>query len=862
MLSMPTRKLDDALVRGLVEAAPDALLLADAEGHIVYVNAQAEVLFGYPRAELYGQLVEVLIPDSQRAPHAEKRAAFTAASQVRPMGTGLALTCRRHDGIHFPVEVSLSPVKTADGVFIAAAVRDISARIQAQRALHDAENLFRLTFDNAPIGMAMVGLDGCFLRVNGSICQVLGYSREEMITLTFLAITHPDDRGLHLSGAGQIERGEIPKCQFAKRYIRKDGQIVDAMLSLWTVRSPEGTPLYNIAQIEDITERKRAEEALRRSEFHLRSFIEQASDGILSADLEGRYTDVNAAACRLFGYTREELIGKPILDTLAPEEAPRLASAKEFLLREGNTLVAEWIVKRSDGGLRPTEISAKILPDGRWQILMRDISERKRAEEALRRSEDHLARAQRVAHSGSWDWNLRTNQVSRSAVLYEIYGIKPDPKYNQTRPLTHGVHPDDRVRVEATINDAARTGRSFQLEFRHFHSDGSERVLLSHGEPVLQAGHPIRMVGTVMDITERKHLERAREESLRWLYTVLDQCPMAMALLHGAHGERVEFNKHLQSLLGGSNGGIPQYTDLVFLAEHGHPLIDDQQPSTRVLRGERINGLELSLKTPPGEVIPILLDAVPIMDHTGTVQGAVIVFQNITVFKQLDRLRSEWNSVIAHDLRQPVMTISLIAQLLARKNQESTELANMVEMISKSSWQLDRMIGDLLDLSRLEARQLTLECQPVDLPELVGTSVDRMALGAPDRRFEVRIVNEIPILEIDGERISQVTENLLSNALKYSDPETPITIDVESVGEKVTVAITNTGAGITPEALPHLFQRFHRTEDAKRGPIKGIGLGLDIVQQLVAAHGGQVEATSIPGATTTFCFSLPITATP
>ena len=239
MLSMPTRKLDDALVRGLIEAAPDALLLADAEGHIVYVNAQAEVLFGYPRAELYGQLVEVLISDAQRAPHAEKRAAFTAAPQVRPMGAGLGLTCRRRDGTQFPVEVSLSPVKTADGVFIAAAVRDISARIQAQRALHDAENLFRLTFDNAPIGMAMVGLDGCFLRVNGSICQLLGYSREEMITLTFLAITHPDDRGLPLSGAGQIERGAIPKCQFAKRYIRKDGQVVDAMLSLWTVRSPE-----------------------------------------------------------------------------------------------------------------------------------------------------------------------------------------------------------------------------------------------------------------------------------------------------------------------------------------------------------------------------------------------------------------------------------------------------------------------------------------------------------------------------------------------------------------------------------------------------------------------------------------------
>ena len=733
---MLTSRLDDELLRSLVEAAPDALVLTNAEGHIVFVNARTEALFGYPRAELYGQLVEVLIPAAQRAPHAEKRAAFTATPHTRPMGLGLDLTGRRRDGTQLPVEVSLSPVQTADGVLIVAAVRDISARIQARKALRDAEDLFRLTFENAPIGMAIVSPDGFFSRVNRSLCQVLGYSREELTTLTFLAITHPDDRELHLSMAGQLDRSEIQLYQIPKRYVRKDGQVVDAMLSVSTVRGPDGTPLHNVAQIEDITERKRAEEALRRSE-------------------------------------------------------------------------------------------------------------------------DHLARAQRVAHIGSWDWNLRTNQVSRSAELYEIHGIKPDPKYNQALSILHGVHQDDRERVEAAVNDAAHAGCSFQIEFRNFHADGSERVLLSQGEPVLQEGQPIRMVGTVMDITERKHLERGREESLRWLHTVLDQCPVSMVLLHGAHGERVEFNKHLQSLIGGTDDGIYKNTDLAFLDEHGHLLVDDQHPSTRALRGERIDGLALSLKTLRGEVIPILLDAVPLMDQAGAVQGAVIVFQNITVFKQLDRLRSEWNSVIAHDLRQPVMTITLIAQLLARKKQGPTELAKLAELIITSSCQLNRMIGDLLDLSRLEARQLTLDCRPVSLPELVGTSVERIALEAPDRRFAVRIVNEIPVLNLDAERITQVTENLLSNAVKYGDPETPITIDVESVGEKVTVAITNTGTGIAPEELPHLFQRFRRTEHARRGPIKGIGLGLYIVQQLVAAHGGQVEATSIPGGPTTFRYSLP-----
>lgn len=559
-----------------------------------------------------------------------------------------------------------------------------------------------------------------------------------MTKMTFLAITHPDDRDLHVSMAGQLVQGEIPRYQLLKRYVHKEGRTVDAMLSVSIVRDPLGNPLYNIAQIEDVTERKRGEEALRRSE-------------------------------------------------------------------------------------------------------------------------ESLARAQRVAHLGSWDWDLRTNEMSRSAELCAIFGIRPEPKYSPPDELSRFIHPDDRDKMAAVFNAAVNEGRGFQNEYRILREDGSERILFSQGEVMQEQGHPVRLVGTVLDITERKGLEQAREASLRWLSAVLDQCPAAMMLVHGAHGERIEVNQRARALLGSADDGTGHNSDLVLFQSEALPLVGESHPIARALRGERLERLELSLRNARGQFIPILLDAEPILDKEGAVLGAVIVLEDISILRQLDRLRAEWNSVVAHDLRQPLNTITLTAQLLARKKATAPELAQPTEKIISSALRMNRMINDLLDLSRLEVRKLALSRQPIDLPLLVRTSVERIALEDPDRRCEVRVLSEIPMVNVDADRIAQVMDNLLSNAFKYGTPETPVEIEVKSNGAEVAVAVTNAGSGIAADELPHLFQRFHRTDDVKRGPIKGIGLGLHIVQQLIEAHGGHIKAESTPGEKTTFRFTIPTT---
>jgi signal transduction histidine kinase len=157
------------------------------------------------------------------------------------------------------------------------------------------------------------------------------------------------------------------------------------------------------------------------------------------------------------------------------------------------------------------------------------------------------------------------------------------------------------------------------------------------------------------------------------------------------------------------------------------------------------------------------------------------------------------------------------------------------------------MINDLLELSRLDAKQLALAKEPVDVGALVRAGVARAALTGGARPFEVRCPEALPPVSADPDRVAQVLDNLLSNALKYGAAGTPITVNVEARQDEVAVSVTNSGSGIAPEELPRLFRRFHRTDEARRSGVKGIGLGLYITRELVEAHGGRIDAESEPG---------------
>ena len=377
--------------------------------------------------------------------------------------------------------------------------------------------------------------------------------------------------------------------------------------------------------------------------------------------------------------------------------------------------------------------------------------------------------------------------------------------------------------------------------------DVSERVASEAALRASEAG--------LRDLVERaRQMGGERESALTWLWTVIEQCPVGITLVMDKTGRKTKTNVRGRRLFGRefpADSGTAEYATFV-RTPAGRPLSLPEMPSQRAMRGEIVPPTELLLCRPDGRQIPSLINAVALVDARGEVQGAVVVFEDITPQKELERLRTEWSSIVAHDLRQPLNAIALHAQLIGMG---APALGAPLKRITEAVIRLNRMVQDLLDLSQLEARRMVLTEENVDLGSLVGRSVELLAPQAADRRFDVRVYGAAPRVRVDPDRMMQVLDNLLSNAIKYGARGTPIVVEIDATGTDIGVAVTNEGAGIDPVELTHLFNRFYRVEGGTR--VKGVGLGLYIARELIEAHGGRMAAESLPGGTTTFRFTLP-----
>jgi PAS domain S-box-containing protein len=360
---------------------------------------------------------------------------------------------------------------------------------------------------------------------------------------------------------------------------------------------------------------------------------------------------------------------------------------------------------------------------------------------------------------------------------------------------------------------------------------------------------------------ERTLLLAEREAERIWLRAVIDDSPVGIIRVNDSLGERVVANRRAEELFGSPlppEGGVAQYVGRV-LRPDGSARPRDDLAVWRALKGEIVTPEEELLRQPNGHEVRVLVSAAPIRLGDAVI-GAVVAYQDITRLRELERIRDEWNSIIAHDLRQPVAAITANTQLLQRRLGPNLDepTRRILERIVPAARALDRMVGDLLDSSRIEAQRLQIELEPIDLAALVGDVVDRVATTYPDHEFRVVVTEAIPTVVADPTRIAQVVSNLLSNAVKYGDPSAEIRVDVVSRDAEVEVAVSNRGAGIAPEELPRLFSRFYRTTRAPTERVEGLGLGLYISKGLVEAHGGRIWGESTPGDTTTFRFTLPV----
>jgi PAS domain S-box-containing protein len=391
----------EALFEMVVESAPNALVMVDHSGRIVLANAQAEKMFGFPRAELLGRLVDMLVPERYRATHPEKRNSYFAAPELRSMGAGGYLFGLRKDGTEVPIEIGLNPITTNEGSFVLAIVIDITER---RRAEETARNLAAIveSSDDAIIG---VDLTGTVRSWNRGACIIFGYSAEEMVGQAISKLIPPDRLHVEKDILARLQQGELGD-HFETVRVRKDGQRIDISVTISPICDAAGkvTGVSKVAR--DITERKLAEAALREQELRVLAILDHTFQfiGVLSPD--GRVQLGNRTALNFAGVEASDIIGKWFWETPwwshSPELQERLrnaiarAAGGEFVRFDSSHLDKDGRLHYVDFSLNPvTDSSGKVvmlIPEGR------DITERKQSE---KRNAAHHAATRILAEAAS-----------------------------------------------------------------------------------------------------------------------------------------------------------------------------------------------------------------------------------------------------------------------------------------------------------------------------------------------------------------------------------------------------------------------------------------------------------------------------
>lgn len=444
----------------LYQNAPCGFHSVDRNRLIVKINDTELKWLGYQRAEVVGKLsIGDLVAPESHAALAQDFAGLLAGKAIHDQ----KFVMRRKNGETFSVIASVSPLQDASGSLLmtCATLIDISERERMQEELRASEERFRGAFENAPIGMALIAPDGCWLKVNDALCRMLGYASQDLLPQNYQSLTYPEDRESEHRAKQQLLSGEIGFCHVNKRCIHKDGHTVWGRLSLTLVRNAQGLPLHFVALIEDITESEKTQMALRMSEERFRSTFQNASIGMDLVDLDGRWTKVNHSLCKMLGYTEQQLLSKGFLDITHPDD---VQDSKAQLRRLLSGELSYYHLKKryihSDGHCVWAFVSVTLVRDAQGRPLhcvgmVEDITERKQAETALQLAQEKLREL--IAHQE------RIKENERIRIAREIHdelgsvltGIRANLSVAMNQDERAGSIPNQHLLDACALLDAA-----------------------------------------------------------------------------------------------------------------------------------------------------------------------------------------------------------------------------------------------------------------------------------------------------------------------------------------------------------------------------------------------------------------------
>jgi len=635
-----------------------------------------------------------------------------------------------------------------------------------------------------------------------------------------------------------------------------------------------------------------------------REVFELASDGIFIADLDGRYTDVNSAGCRMLGYTRDELVGTSILDLIPGSEVPRLAEEKRTMLL-GRPCISEWRLRCKDGRFLPVEVSANILPDGRWLGFVRDLTESKAAEAARRLDEQRLRVALASAPISmfnqdrdlryTWAYNPPTPISPEDIIGHRQEDLAPEPLAQRLVDLKRSV-------LDTGI--AARTEIEHELPWgRRWFDLRIEPLRDEHGDVV-------GITGAAWDVTERKR----DEDGLRllgdlssllevpdgdWKQLLPKVAPLGLRLPcdfcivdatdEEGHLQRIGFAHVDPRMLDACAPLAPLHVGDIRpqpgaeAVRPSEPLLLEAVPPdylrgswqddahVALLRSLDVRSLIAVPLISRGHVLGRLVFGSSTRRHVrADLQIAIefarrvaLLLDRIQLQNALERAvraRDETLAIVVHDLRNPLNSVLLQSEILSTTLEENSREGLAVDRIRHAVRRMNRLIQDLVDVVRLDAREaLVIRLDDVVPDRILREVVDAMRPLASAALIELvsSLPAGLPMIRADHDRLVQLLENLLGNAIKFSPRGALVTASAVLGTDEVVFSVADSGPGISPEQHAHLFERFWQGDGRDR---RGIGLGLYVVKGIVDAHHGRIWVDSAPGRGSTFHFAIPISA--
>ncbi|MGA9380249.1 MAG: PAS domain S-box protein, partial [Phormidium sp.] len=557
------------------------------------------------------------------------------------------------------------------------------------------------------------------------------------------------------------------------------------------VFNEQGELLHLSGTVLDVTARKRVEQALRQSEFALREAQRIASVGSWQWEQEEEKISWSEEIYRIHGLDPNSSVPDfHKRDKYIHPDDLEIHQAMYDALIKGEPYEFDLRIIRPDGEVRYIEARGEPgIFNERGQPIwlfgtVLDVTDRKRVEAQLRQSEANLARAQKIAHIGSWEYDIASQTCTWSEELYRIHQLDPSLPAPVGEQMDRLIHPDD-LWINQQLKEASFLGRPSSVDMRIVRQDGEVRHIEVRGEPVFNPQGQIKSwVGTVMDITDRKQAEATlREWNRRWR-SLLDQVQLIVVGLDAQ--------------------GFVDYVNPFFLQVTGYKeseIIGQDWCKTFVVPGEWqvsknhfVDLLEQRIAyshyqnriiTKSGEERIIVWNNTAWEDTTGNAIGIIGIGEDVTEQHKLERLKSEFVSIVSHELRTPLTSMQVALSLLDQQlvDPTSEDGQGMIHVATEGVDRLVRLVNDILDLERLDSGKVYIEKQLCYPENLVQSAIDQMKdlANKSNIKFEVSIVS--CAIQADPDRLIQVLTNLLSNAIRFSPNHSIINIDVETFHE-------------------------------------------------------------------------------